>query len=278
MCYRRTNSMFDWFEKTAPIRVKFKTLLAIHSAISAISLGAAWYAMAGGGYSAIGIAAAAFGLTLLTVVISGRLICDPYVNTVLRMEALARGDTKSAIAYTDYRDCVGRMTTAMAVFRDNADKVTAATAQQEEVVKELAKGLKKLEEGNLTYGIEKSFLGEYDQLRLSYNQAVRGLDDILGNVARSATGVHSGSSEIRGASEDLARRTEQQAASLEETAAAMSQVTGMVSGSAKPLSMSARRSPKPIAMPPKAARSSTRPSLPWMRSRGAARRSVTSSM
>jgi methyl-accepting chemotaxis protein len=226
-------SMFSWFERTAPIRTKFKTLFAIHAGLSAISLGATWFAMSGGGYSSIAIAAGAFGLTILTVVISGRLICEPYVNTVLRMEALARGDTKSPIAYSDYQDCVGRMIKAMVVFRDNAGKVAASAAQQEDVVKALAGGLKKLEEGNLTFAIEKAFTGDYDQLRVSYNRAVKGLDDILGNVARSATGVHSGSSEIRGASEDLARRTEQQAASLEETAAAMSQVTGMVSESAR---------------------------------------------
>src|SRR6185369_10892866 len=51
---------------------------------------------------------------------------------------------------------------------------------------------------------------------------------LLQRVSSSATGVATGSSEIRAASDDLALRNEQQAASLEETAAAMNQVTSIV--------------------------------------------------
>ncbi|MBO9669657.1 MAG: methyl-accepting chemotaxis protein [Sphingobium sp.] len=225
--------MFSWFEEKAPIRVKFKALLGIHGGLAAMSLAATIYAVAGGGYVAIALSATTLGFTLATVLIAARLICTPYVNTVLRMEGLARGDTSSPIDYTHYEDCVGRMTKAMVVFRDNAEKVATSSAHQQEVVEELALGLQKLEEGNLTYKISKAFGGDYDRLRASYNQAVTGLDDIMGRVAGSAASVHAGSSEIRGASEDLSRRTEQQAASLEETAAAMSQATSMVGESAR---------------------------------------------
>ncbi|HEY1125715.1 MAG TPA: methyl-accepting chemotaxis protein [Sphingobium sp.] len=225
--------MFSWFEEKAPIRTKFKALLAIHGGIAALSLGATIYAAAGGGYVAIALSAATLGFTIATVLVASRLICTPYVTTVLRMEALAAGDTASAIQYTHYQDCVGRMTKAMEVFRDNAEKVASAAARQQKVVQELALGLQKLEEGNLTYKIENEFGGDYERLRISYNQAVTGLDEIMGRVAGSAASVHAGSSEIRGASEDLSRRTEQQAASLEETAAAMSQATSMVGESAR---------------------------------------------
>ncbi|MFX6728732.1 hypothetical protein ABTH13_20500, partial [Acinetobacter baumannii] len=52
--------------------------------------------------------------TALAVHVSAERICAPYVNTVMRMEALAAGDTQSAIQYTDHLDCVGRITKAMA--------------------------------------------------------------------------------------------------------------------------------------------------------------------
>jgi len=225
--------MFAWFEKTAPIRLKFKALLALQSVLAAITLAATFYAMHGGGYVALALATIALGTILCAIVIAGRLICTPYVNTVVRMEALAAGDTRSPIAYTDYKDCVGRMTTAMAVFRDNADKVAAAADEQEQVVRGLAQGLEKLAQGNLAYTITSPFPGDYDRLRISFNHAVTGLDESLSAVADSAGSVHSGSSEIRGASADLAKRTELQASSLEESAAAMNQVTAMVAESAR---------------------------------------------
>ncbi len=137
------------------------------------------------------------------MLVSGSLICTPYVNTVLRMEALAAGDTKSPIAYTDYRDCVGRMTKAMSVFRDNADKIEASAAVQQQVVAALATGLEELASGNLAYTIDQAFAQDYEALRQSFNQAVAGLDGSLGKVALSAQAVLAGSTEIRSASEDL---------------------------------------------------------------------------
>lgn len=171
--------------------------------------------------------------SIATVFVSGRLICEPYVNTVLRMEALADGDTESMIHYTDYSDCVGRMTKAMAVFRDNSVKLKTVADITEMVVSELATGLEALAGGNLTYKIDRTFPDEYERLRLSFNQTVEGLDTSLDSVTKSASSVNSGSAEIRSASEDLAHRTEQQAASLEETTAAMNSVTEMVAETAR---------------------------------------------
>jgi methyl-accepting chemotaxis protein len=225
--------MFEWFEKTAPIRVKFKALLLIHSGLALASFAGAGLAYAGFGISAIALSLVAMVLTVVTVMIAGKLICTPYVNTVVRMEALAAGDVDSAIQYTDYQDCVGRMTKAMTVFRDNAATLKISAGEAGRVVSQLATGLEQLSSGNLTYKIEQNFSGDYDKLRISFNQAVTGLDQSLSQVAASAQSVHAGSTEIRAASEDLSRRTEQQAASLEETAAAMTQVTGMVAESAR---------------------------------------------
>lgn len=115
--------MFSWFEKNAPIRTKFRTLLIAYTGTSAVSLGAIAYANAGHGEAALAIGGGALGVTALIGVISARLITTPYVNTVVRMEGLASGDLDSPIGYTEFRDCVGRMTRAMGVFRDNAREI-----------------------------------------------------------------------------------------------------------------------------------------------------------
>lgn len=224
--------MLDWFEKVAPIRTKFSALLAVHASLSTVSLLGVILAWQGYAYTGMGLGAGALALTVLAVQITKARICNPYVNTVQRMEALAAGDTQSPIFYTEHQDCVGRMTKAMSVFRDNLAN-EANHSGQEHVVRELGRGLEQLASGNLTCKIETAFGGQYEALRMSFNQAVAGLDQSLCQVAGSAQSVHAGSTEIRIASEDLSRRTEQQAASLEETAAATGQVTSMVAESAR---------------------------------------------
>ncbi|WP_246021812.1 methyl-accepting chemotaxis protein [Alteraurantiacibacter aquimixticola] len=171
-------------------------------------------------------------LFLAMIIVAKERICRPYVNTVLRMEALAAGDTSSTIEYTDYKDCVGRMTTAMAVFRDNAIKVDKAAKSQQTVVDNLSDGLSRLSGGDLSVRIETAFDPEYEGLRTSFNRSVSHLSEMIGKVRASANSVSTGANEIRAASDDLALRNEQQAASLEETAAAMSQVTDLVRKSA----------------------------------------------
>jgi methyl-accepting chemotaxis protein len=225
--------MFDWFEKTAPIRTKFSALLAVHAALSTFSFLGVVLAWQGYAYTGLGFGAGALALTVIAVQIAKARICDPYVNTVLRMEALAAGDYRSPIMHVDHSDCVGRMTKAMSVFLGNAEKLGNSAIGQEQIVRELRRGLDQLAAGNLSYKIETAFDGEYEALRTTFNQAVSGLDQILSQVAGSAQSVHAGSTEIRVASEDLSRRTEQQAASLEETAASTSQVTSMVAESAR---------------------------------------------
>lgn len=225
--------MFSWFEKSAPIRVKFKVLLVLHTLLGVSAVAGAYFAGQGAAMLGLAVASGALAVTVATVFVSGRLICTPYVNTVLRMEALAVGDVTSPIQYTDYVDCVGRMTKAMSVFRDNAERVQISVESTAAVVSELGRGLEAMASGNMTYTITRAFTAEYDALRLTFNRTVEGLEDSLSNVSTSAQSVHTGSAEIRSASEDLSRRTEQQAASLEETTAAMSQVTGMVGQTAK---------------------------------------------
>ncbi|WCT75738.1 methyl-accepting chemotaxis protein (plasmid) [Sphingomonas naphthae] len=222
--------MLTWFTKNAPIRSKFKTLTSCYALISLGSVLA--LSFVGAPSAAIGIGlAGAFMITLVSI-ISSRLICDPYVNTVVRMEGLAAGDLDSPVLYTDHNDCVGRLTKAMDTFRLQACAAMDGKTVTH-VVQILSAGLEAVAEGNLNCAIHEPFAGDYDRLRLTFNEAVERLERSLTQVASSARSVNGGSNEIKSASEDLARRTEQQAASLEETTAAMDQVTGMVAETAR---------------------------------------------
>ena len=226
--------MLEWFEKTAPIRRKFDALLMVLGAWAVLGLGttvmAVWQVLPGA--VLIGISGLAMLATLVTMVVAKAHICTPYVNTVVRMEALAEGDTASLIQYTDYRDCVGGMTNAMATFRDNAVQVQASREAQAVIVTALSEALNKLAANQLDCQIRQPFPAGYDGLRQDFNRAVEGLSGAMTAVRQTADSVLTGASEIHIASNDLSQRNEQQAASLEQTSAAMNQVTHGVNDAA----------------------------------------------
>ena len=225
--------MLDWFKKQAPIRAKFKALLAVHAVWGTIGLAGVYLASRGMVAPGFATGIVALAGSLATVLISGRLICDPYVDTVVRMEGLAAGDLDSPIAYSDHEDCVGRMVAAMSAFRDNARVVSSGSQHQDHIVKALGAGLSKLAEGDLAYRINQSFPREYESLRGDFNRAMDSLSDTMGSVTQTSRSIHASASEIRTATHDLSQRTEQQAASLEESATSMNDITGMVKNTAQ---------------------------------------------
>jgi methyl-accepting chemotaxis protein len=174
-----------------------------------------------GGLLLIGVAA-----TLARML--GRNIARPIAALTETMGELAGGNNRVTIPHADRSDELGDMARAVTVFRDAALAKAEGEAAQAEVVEELGKGLDALAAGDMTYIIARPFDDRYERLRSSFNASVQGLETSLSQVAECARNVHTGSSEIRAASEDLSHRTEQQAASIEETAAATKDVTETV--------------------------------------------------
>ncbi|WP_341209571.1 methyl-accepting chemotaxis protein, partial [uncultured Sphingomonas sp.] len=204
--------MFKWFQADAPIRVKFAVLAAVYGSLSALSLGttigAAWGMVPAS--LAIGLAAGALLAVLVVALLSRKLICDPYVSTVVRMERLAANDLDAPILFTDYRDCVGRMARAMHVFQRNGRALASAAATQQAVVDALGGGLGRLAENDLTCKIDEPFAPEYDALRINFNRAMAAVSNTIAAVASASNGINSGAADIRQASDDLSQRTEQQ--------------------------------------------------------------------
>ncbi|AQR75601.1 chemotaxis protein [Sphingomonas sp. LM7] len=163
------------------------------------------------------------------------------------MEALAAGDLTSPIEFTDYKDCVGRMTKAMLSFRDAAVEQNRLTAEQTEAVRRLGTSLERLTQGDLTAEIGNDFPASYSELRDNFNEALGSLRGLIGSVMESASTIQTGSTEIAQASEDLARRTEANAASLEETSAAVTQMDGRLKATAASAGRTVERADGAIA-------------------------------
>jgi methyl-accepting chemotaxis protein len=223
--------MLKWFKEIAPIRLKFKVLLAVYGGLSGALAAIACYAAAhASGIATMPVAVTAvalFAAVILVTVVAGHLICTPYVDTVLRMEALAAGDLDSPVAYTQHRDCVGRMTTAMDSFRESS-LAAAECNTQRAMALAMGAGLNEIAGGNLTHRITAELSGPFAKLKEDFNTAASALSAALSVVNSSATGIANGAHDIHQAADDLSRRTEQQAASLEQAAAAMQEITTTV--------------------------------------------------
>jgi methyl-accepting chemotaxis protein/methyl-accepting chemotaxis protein-1 (serine sensor receptor) len=98
-------------------------------------------------------------------------------------------------------------------------------------VNELAGGLARLSDGDMTIRLHQPFAASMDEIRTDFNASVEKLEAAMVSFSDNAAAIQIGSEEIRAAADNLARRTEQQAASVEETAAALEQITTSVKDS-----------------------------------------------
>ena len=158
-----------------------------------------------------------------------RAIATPLKGVTEVLGELGKGNLSVHAAASDRRDEVGLLTTATQNLRDQLLAAERAKEEQADIiVASIGTGLSQLAEGDLTARVEAELAGKFAPLKQNFNRAVEALQSTMAKVARATSGIHTGSSEIRQASDDLSRRTEQQAASLEETAAAMNQITTTV--------------------------------------------------
>jgi methyl-accepting chemotaxis protein len=226
--------MLKWFETVAPIRQKFSFLLK--ALVFAASLNFAGIALAQvfpetGLAISLGFAALSVALVITIITMASERICTPYVNTVVRMEALAAGDTRSPIQYTQHADCVGRMTKAMAKFGENIEKTTDLDTQQR-IIAKMNHALSRLAENDLTAEIREPFPGAYEDLRINFNRGLATVSSTMSKIRELAENVLRGSDEINAASADLAQRNERQAANLQVASNAMGGVTAALTNTA----------------------------------------------
>jgi len=222
----------QWFKQSAPIRLK---LLVAFSLLWGLT---AFMTIEPSLFGGTARWVVAIGVTILSAVAGlwfREAIAGPYVTTVVRMEALAAGDLNSPIQFTNYADCVGRLTKAMFTFKETAAAQIELNAESERnaaTVRTMSANMGRLADGDLTANITADFPPAYEGLKSSFNAAVDSLRAVIGNVATGTDAIGTGSSEIAQASEDLARRTESNAASLEQTSAALVEIETRLKASA----------------------------------------------
>jgi methyl-accepting chemotaxis protein len=202
---------------------------------------------------AICVAAAACVMGAVVVLLTRARLLRPLSTLGAYMGRLAEGDYEREPPFRKRQDELGVMARTIAVFRQaaldrrqsrldqeaerNANDAErrdadhqrqAADTERQAVVRDLARGLERLAEGDLATQLTTPFPPDYEELRRDFNAAIVRLAQTLGAISQSASNMRSGSEEIAMAADDLSRRTEQQAASLEETAAALDEIASTV--------------------------------------------------
>ena len=199
------------------------------------------------GVTSMQVWVACIGLLLIAIALVAsiwfaRTITNPIDQIVGRMNQLASGDTSFDCSDISSSGEIGQLATSLVVFRDAAiekaeievvaeqerkqrEAEKAAEAQRaEQAMAALGEGLGRLAKGDMTCSIDKSFAGDFDQLRRDFNEAVAKLQTAVHSVHSSSFALNSGTKEISSASQDLTTQTEQNAASLERTSAALVEI------------------------------------------------------
>jgi methyl-accepting chemotaxis protein len=163
-----------------------------------------------------------------------RLVARPVSQITHAIQDLADGRLDGSLQVADTQDEVGALGRAMRRLQDQLAHAEASKAEQVElIVSTLGAALAKFKEGDLAARVTAALEGPFARLKTDFNAMASELEQVIGSVASTASGVQTGSTEIRAASDDLAGRTEQQAASLESAANAMREVTAKVEQSAQ---------------------------------------------
>ncbi|MGR3802766.1 MAG: methyl-accepting chemotaxis protein [Marinibacterium profundimaris] len=187
-------------------------------------------------------------VSLLLVMIPRLLKPIENVNSAMKLVSEGKQDVK--IPHQDLPDAVGDIARNLDAFsealrqneeaRDTQMKEQEAaierarkqTETQKRVVGELTDALQRMARGDLSQVIgspaHDPFPGEYDGLRVSYNEVLDHLGTAMSDVLAAAGNVRTGATEIDQAAGDLASRAETQAATLEESAAALNQLSESV--------------------------------------------------
>ena len=238
--------MIKWFVEDAPIRSKMMivvgTTVAITTAAGLLGLyevfqiTAALKAANVPGASEITSSAK---LTMTIGMLSATVIClglglwfrvaisNPFVETVVRMEGFASGDTATPITRTAQKDCVGRMARTLQVFRQNALDKMAAEGESVKAA-EQAKITKTETMKNLADGFESSISHVVETLASAAIE-LEATSETLSQTAQD-TSRHS---------DAVARTADMSANNVQTVASASEEMSASISGIAQQVGQAA---------------------------------------
>ncbi|CVI64493.1 methyl-accepting chemotaxis protein (plasmid) [Agrobacterium leguminum] len=202
------------------------------------------------------------GLGILVSIIGGIALVltlqRPIGHITAAMRRIADGALDTSISGEQRFDEIGDMARALGIFKENAiSKIRIEEQSDEErqaaelerqrndaekhemdrqieyAVNELAAGLERMSQGDISTTIDTPFIGRLEQLREDFNGSMLRLQATMSQIRDNVQMIQGNGNQMAQSAEDLAKLTEHQAASLEETAAAVDEITVIVRSSAE---------------------------------------------
>ena len=118
-------------------------------------------------------------------------------------------------------------------FRQLSEGINRLLETSERGMRDVARVLKALSEGDLTQRIEADYQGLFGELKAASNTTSERLMEIVTQIREATDAINTASREIASGNADLSSRTEAQASSLEETASSMDELTSTVKQNAE---------------------------------------------
>jgi len=134
------------------------------------------------------------------------------------VEAAAAGDFSKRIAE------MGKT----GFFLQMAQGLNAILGTSENALREIARILNALAQGDLTRKIEIDFKGIFAELKADSNSTIERLQDIILQIRDASESINTAAREIATGNNDLSQRTEEQASSLEETSSSVEELANTV--------------------------------------------------
>lgn len=154
-------------------------------------------------------------------------VCNPYVSTVVRMEALAAGNVNAPIERIDYKDCVGRMSRAMETFKKNAIEKDELETKAQQIIQQ-SQQEKRVTMNALADGFESSVAHVVETLASAATE-LEATSETLSQTAHHTT-IHS---------EAVARTADISAGNVQSVASASEEMSASIAGIANQVNQAA---------------------------------------
>ena len=156
-----------------------------------------------------------------------RILTNLFKRSLTPLNEIASGNTNVVIPPAT-RNEFGQINKALKVFKEHAEHRQLDEAERKQILSTMGQELQKLVSGNLVDLIDTPFRGDYENLRLDFNNAKHSIRDVFSLMIGCSEELSKSSEELQSSANQLSHRTENQAATLEETAAALEEMTASV--------------------------------------------------
>ena len=153
----------------------------------------------------------------------GRRMTAPLIKMVAAMEHLAQGDLEREVAKVDRRDEIGKISEALAIFRDKLRENRKLAADQEQAKREA-----EVERRQAMLEMADGFERTIGQIVETVSSASSEIEIAAEGLTRTAEATHSLSANVAAASEQSSASVQSAAAASEEMVSSVSEISRQV--------------------------------------------------